>query len=57
MSDKIPSNASTATSPSPAIDTVAKNSWKGGVEHGTTSPAEAIANKYNEKPINPSSVK
>lgn len=48
----MPTSVPRGTSPSPAHDSAAAESW--GAQKGTTSPQEAIANSPTKKPIDPS---
>lgn len=43
------------TSPAVGTDNAAQRSW--GANQGTTDPKQALANKYNEKQINPTTLR
>jgi len=50
-------NQEAPKSPSPVIDSAVKNSWKGGLEPGKKDPKQILNEKYNEKTVEPSSMK
>lgn len=53
--DKATQGVEKASSPSPVIDSVAKNSWNATDDRGT--PQQALNTSFNKKTVNPESMK